>query len=516
MGEDYEVKIVVRKICDSVLALLLIFFLYKMVVGITTGTEQIYETERSMFLWNGVMYCTLAIFLCARINLRNIWLWLFFVFYTAIEYFLLSKTGYRVNSPTLWAWFTQLWNAVGIAGIILLNAIFERRIRNFAKVDWPIMFLLWISCGGILALKGFQINDVVLLGIILSISIIQFDTCEVKRFIYALVVAYYIAFIKIYMESLIYVPYEGEERYYGTFTNNGLFGSFAGGATICCIAFCYLSSKVHGKMFKVGMVVSIIAAIPTIIAVNMISARVAMLGILLALVTVLLLLALEKGRIRLAVGVIVITVAFLVIGFGVLFLMHKFVSRTDLEILKMDHKQIGSSLLFWYDRVERLYALSSFSGIIPAGSILNGIDLFSGWRISYFLEYIKRLNVSGHPFLTLYVEYNGESIELSHPHNTFLTFGYYYGFAFGGLMSITMVVAYIKCIILHMRSDSDLHRNIYTVLFLWMTYCLGIYLNEDYLFNYLPTFIFLLMQSMVLSEKKRMGIEGKDDIEQLC
>ena len=224
----------VKKI-NAVICCIIVFLLdYKFVTSVVTGTEVNFETIRSRYLWNGLLFFGISICLLSRINWKKIWNWLAFIIPGVVCLYLLNKTGYRVNSPDLWKWYLARDLTFVVFFGIFVNACLEKKIVKLKEHN-IVFYGLLASLLGLLAVKGLKSNVEIII-LVFIFSLIRFEEKRLYEGIYIFGIAYYAAFLKTFIQSLITAPYQGG-RYYGVFTNNGMFGSFTAGAFVVCATF---------------------------------------------------------------------------------------------------------------------------------------------------------------------------------------------------------------------------------------------------------------------------------------
>lgn len=497
MGNEkkFELKKLIHKptkeeIWRLVGALVSIYAAMRMVLNLCYVSESLYQTIRDGFLWKSMIYFMIIVLVANKTRILN---WQTGVLAAVcIPLIFLLPAKYKESSPDLYNIYFPRYIVIALCLVLLLDIILYKKIvilkgRNlWFSILYVVCFLpaMILNKGGHYTILPFFP--------VLALLFIRLTKEDWIRVCFRVSIGYYLAFAYTMAKSFMTVPYTGE-RYYGIFINNGLFGIFAGGAFICALYWLVMEIRREKKRIPLIVIDSLAMAF-ALVCVDLISARVAMLAVFVVAVAAFILLAKKKKNLytRLAITVGVLAgVAVLAI---IVILLLKDVSKDDIRT-SISNTFVCEKVLYLHRIVQYLFREDSKHGVIQGGTLLNTIDWFSSGRISYWIAYMEDMNLWGHESMSLEASFRF----LMHPHNTYISWLYQFGIIPGALYIILFFAAVAVSVREVIKGKSE-----HIFAFLWLAYCLVVYINEveqwGYQIGFLNLFVLYIM-AMNMNEK---------------
>ncbi len=487
-------KVKTSKIFNTILNIVwiacCIFFFMKMVLNLGYVSESLYQTHRDYFLGMAVSFFLLAVLFLQRVNLKNIWGYIFVVIYwfIAMQWLKANEMNWGEELQNV---YKIRWQCGGLLGVALIDAIRYKKIviiksRNLFSSGLFIVVAL-LAC----LISGFKYYSYVLLLPIVYFYLVQFSKCDWQKWIFSLTVGYYFSFVYTMIKSFQIAPYTGE-RYYGIYINHGMFGIMIGGAFICALWWIIMAFQCKLCVWK--RILVCFPAVFCLLCLFMNGARVAELAVIITTVVALCFWGGKGGKkhILYRTAYVVSAVLICFIGFIIILSVLNNYDRENLELF-IENEVLREKVLYWYGRAWTLFNAESIYGVFEEGSIMNALDRFSSSRLSIFTMYLRDLNLLGHE--NLYIQL--KDVPVLHPHNTFIYWLYGLGVVPGSFL-IVWSISYIW----NAARKAFNEKEIYMFPFLWILYFSAASLNEDILWVYIVGFVLLILQYPLLVNMK--------------
>lgn len=474
----------VLKKCEAIVLVLLFtasFFIFMV------GMEKPYDIYKQIYSMSAIALFGTAMVIISRVDFTKILNWIVLVGGLGIGLFIIEKTVNRAESPTLWLLYVTYLTAMSVFGFLLVDAITGRKLKKI-KLSYsaPILFIIVFALLYFI-FNGFQVELLLYLIGAIGLSLISFRAERLKEFIFCSLSGLYLASLVLIILSLIKNPYTGDPYYKGYFFNSTIFGiCTAVGFVPIVFFFMYL---VFEKKLSILRVLGLLAlSIPVLFVTYISEARNGFLGIGAMIILAIAFWCVRNGKIKkflIITGVIIgLIVVFYVVG--AIFFRGDY---TQTEYMESPLDKYPHLKLIVY-RTLRIFNTKSLFGIIPEGSLLNGIDGFTSYRLSMQILAIRSFKLfTGN---TGYIIMPDES--LTNAHNTALGSMFNYGIIPGGLFVLSWIWSYIyvfvKNVKLIKRKESNYHFRMGSLLL--MTYTMAIFMNELIYVKYFFMVVFLL------------------------
>ena len=470
----------------------LVLLLYKMITLIIGGGEQHFSTHIDRFVWEGMVYLGLALLVVFKVNLRNYLIYIPTVIYLVIFYVLLLKTGYKVNSPDLW--MMDLRKGLAVATIIplVVDSICRKRFFVVKELNWVKLCLFCLVYLGAAIVPG-GVKGYMFFAFVLVYMLVSFEKERIEMFVVCLAVADVLASSVLSVKSLITHPYEGDERYYGAFTNLHGFGMFVGSGILCCF-FLYIWIYLRFEKKKIYAVALTPITLFLLVVFYLINSRNALLGLIVGFIVAgwVFSIAVNKTKLFKRILLIVLVLGFLGAGMIVFLGMNYDKYSAVLEKIPQLNYLVGA-----YGRLDQ--PMLPYTDVFPEDSFLSKIDYFTNSRLAAWKVTIGQFKLfQGNPTEILV----GENW-YTNPHNTFLGYINCWGIIVGGLFLVSLIYAFVIPIkVIRNRRDvlsTSETMEIFAVL--WFAYSFTIFMNEMLYLSSLYVIICLLLLSFIPRRK---------------
>ena len=490
-GKNKEVKkgIIKKAVCCSVLTVLLGYAFRCFIAGCG---EQVYDTLKGRYYWQGLILLGISLLLVYKPNYKNVFLYIITGVYGIVSFYLLKRTGFKENSPELWAWYTRLAITAGTVVPVLVDAVFQRRFKGFSankvialglcsspivfslafwdKMDWKLILLIaivWIYAG-----LDYSKESLHALALCSTIGILLATT-------YTL--------IKGFMVN----PYHMDWHYVGTFSDSPVYAAcMACGVVMCMTSF--LSLSFRKKTLRIASIIAeaVFSAV-FLFAVFIANGRNAFLALAVTLILASYIWSIKKGN----------TKPFLVILLSVLLLGILMVLLVGVLTVTAENEHFA-----WVQSVPQLELLRELGlktlntqtrhGIIPDGSRLNCIDNFTSGRLSIWLATIRQLKLfQGNDTLIAVTEEYSQAT-----HNAYLGLLNKYGIVMGGSFIAGMVLSFglfVRKVFKEAKEEKKTEI-IHILPVLWMLYFACIFINETFYVMSYPIIVWMLFVALFL------------------
>lgn len=460
---EFVHKPIVEKVLFVIASIIAVYTATRTILNLCYVSESLYQTIRDGFFWKAMVYFMVFILVVNKTRLIN--------FITAI-FSVLSATGIILalqrfkESPDLLNIYKHQYITFALCGVLLIDLILYKKIVLLkGRTLWFSILYLVCMLPAFILKKGAYATIVPLIPM-LFIFLISMKEVQWIRTCYYFSIGFYLAFFYTMIKSFLTVPYTGE-RYYGIFINMGLFGMFAGGAFCCALYWMVMEFQREKKRIPV-IVISAIALIFATVCTDMISARVAMVGIFITLIVMFILTSKKKNQMIKRLGIVLGIIGIGAIVLIALIVLFKGKTYDDIKAVMPNHF-LAEKVNYICINVNRLFVEESRMGILPGGTIWNTLDWISNSRISYWYTYWKGMNLWGHESLGIDTPVRF----MMHPHNTYIAWLYQFGIIPGAFYVISFIAALVVSSVRVIKKDK-------TCIFscIWLVYCFLIYMNE--------------------------------------
>lgn len=465
----------------------LVLILYKMITLIIAGGEQFYSTHIDRFVWEGIIYLGIAILIVFRINLKNFLIYIPTAIYLIVFYFLLLKTGYKVNSPDLWMMDLRKGLAVATLIPLVVDAICKKRFCRFKELDLAKIILFALVYLGVVvvpdAMKGYMF-----FGFVLAYMLVSFEKERIEIFIVCLAVANVLAATVLSVKSLITHPYAGELRYYGAFTNLHGFGMFMGSGIACCL-FLFILGHLHLEKKWIHITILTPVTLFLLVVFYLINSRNALLGVIVAIIVTGWLFSVAIKKSKLFAGTICgVAIVALIVGAICLFF------GLNYEKYEKSLRKIPQ-LHYMVQYAKLNEPIKSETGVFEDNTLLCRIDEFTNSRLSVWKVTVEQLKL---------FEGNSTNIVVNdewttNTHNTFLGYLNGWGIVVGGLFIIALIYALVQFVrqIKANRNNLKEYGTVAVFAVLWFAYSFTIFMNEMLYLTALYVIVCLLLLSFL-------------------
>lgn len=468
--KKFELKKLIHKptkeeIWRFVGALISIYAATRMILNLCYVSESLYQTIRDGFLWKAMIYFMIIVLVANKTRLLN---WQTGVLSAiCIPLIFLLPAKYKESSPDLYNIYFPRYIVIALCIVLLLDLILYKKIviLKGRSLGFSVLYIMCLLPAMILN-KGGHYTIIPFLPV-LALFFVRLTKEEWIRVCFHVSIGYYLAFAYTMMKSFMTVPYTGE-RYYGIFINHGLFGMFVGGAFICALFWFVMELKREKKRIP-NLIIEILCMLfPFFCVVFIISARVAIIAVFAVSILTYLLLDSDKKKIKkklLVSGGLI--VAMIVVSLIVVLVL-KQLKEEDIRAA-IPNDIIYDNVFYVYNMIQKTFTEKSRYGIIPSGTFLNAMDWLSSGRISYWISYMKDMNLWGHESMSLETSFKF----MMHPHNTYISWLYQFGIIPGTLY----IILFISGLVVSIKKVLNGHSE-FVFTFLWLIYCSIIYINE--------------------------------------
>lgn len=469
-------------------------------------TDEVYETIRNKWFWLGMLMFSLSLVVISfRKKIDYIGLGAGLGTVAAIMIYALVR-GFMA-SPDLVKWYIPQSLGYGCYAYLTVSALREKAIRIPGKETIPQVIISVIFLIAIIQKHdNSSLCGALILGILLCF--VKIDIKKLRTWIYCFLAGNYLAFVFIFVRSLITVPYTGG-RYYGRFITLCNIGFMTGVAVIVCLVYFVIEFIKNGNKIKLlPTLISVGAIIPALAANLMVETRDSLAAI--AIVTYLVTVYISLGKRKIWVILVITGLGIgAVTGLCVLTAkLHSVFYTPEMQEYVASHGMLGARLVWWNDVGERFTNRTTVIGIIEDGSFWNIIDRILSYRLSYWIHYGERLNAFGHDGLAI-----GEGFETDiplfryfyHPHNTFLCFLYYSGVLEGGCLCLVFMAGFVKSLLETVRQRKKDTKMVALFVLLWLVTASALFFGEMLMFNNYITMVSftVCMAVWALNDKNR-------------
>lgn len=221
-------------------------------------------------------------------------------------------------------------------------------------------------------------------------------------------------------------------------------GTFFSGAVVAVLAL--FINEFLDKRRKIVCAAYLIILIPIIFGISVCGSRIALGGVIFFILYVYFyLLAFYKKKKAVKISAIVVITLLVSVIVGLIFL-----AKVSPKIIDSVFKNsyLNSKIHYWNARIYMTLYASETKVILPAGSFWNSMDYFFSDRISIWKTYLSDMNLWGHESLGVALT---DDYYVTHPHNDYIAWTYWYGIVPGGLLIAWFIYALVKANKLFLR-----------------------------------------------------------------
>lgn len=455
-----------RNVCKAGEYIIYIFLFSQMVLNLAYAWESVFQNFKDKYLAIAIIYFMLAVLIIQKVKLLN---FINVIVVLIIGCIAAVRLHALAEIPDVYFVEKYRWIGVALMCVSLIDMIMYKKIakwkerNSFATISYGIIAIS--AC----LLSGGVCYSYLLICPIIFLFLLRITKEDFNNWILCFSIGYYAAFLYTMIKSFIIVPYTGE-RYYGIYINHGIFGIFIAGAFVCTLWWQIILIKRKVALWK--RIVLFIPMIFAVICSLMNGARVGESAILIVALVAICIWGGSSEKKRVILRSVVVFVA-VVILFGCGFLVLYILSTFEQEVIQaqIDNSILREILLYWNYKAKAVFGEESAPfGIIEGGTILNAIDQFSSWRLSYWIVYLRE--AGWEPASTWHFDVGEAGME--HPHNLYIYWIFGMGYIPGALLIIWSIIYFVKLIQGLMKGNE-----LCVFSFLWFVYYLVSGINEN-------------------------------------